>query len=193
MDVNYYLEQGLKCRDKGEYHTAINYFKEALRYVPDFDMLDFVDVHILLADAYIKANQDYTEAIKCCDNALRYKPDFTKAHLLKAQAYIDGFQDYQKAIGCYYNIIEYKPDYEKAHFAIGKALMDGFQDYMTARACFEMATKCKQDFAEAHFLKGHCYILYKNETNKAIDCYKNAARLGLGDAQALLKTLGVDW
>ena len=55
-------------------------------------------------DAYIDEN--YDEAINCCEEAIKLDTDYTRAYYRLGRCYAKGRQDYNKAIDCFKKVIE---------------------------------------------------------------------------------------
>ena len=179
--ANKHFDLGFEYGDSQKWDEAIEEYKLAIKYKPDF-----VVAHYNLGNAYgIKGLID--KAIEEYKLAIKYKPDDAEAHYLLGFTYrFKVLTD--KAIKEFKLAIKYKPDFADAHYNLG--IMYGNKG-LTDKAIdeYKLAIKYKPNYAEAHYLLGSAYRS-KGLADKAIEEYKLAIKYKPNYAEAHLN-LGI--
>jgi tetratricopeptide (TPR) repeat protein len=134
---------GMALASRGRIDEAIEYYRMALEFEPDF-----AEAHYNLGLALVGRGR-VDEAIEHYRMALEFKPDYADAHNNLATALANrGLID--EAVEHYHKALEFKPDYAEAHNNLAAALADRGQ-VDEAIEHYRKAMEFKPDFAEAHY------------------------------------------
>jgi protein O-mannosyl-transferase len=116
----------------------------------------------------------YQDAVESYKQAIRIKPDYSKAHYNLGGAY-GKVGRYQEAIESYQQAIRIKPDYADAHYNLG--LNDyKLAYYQDAVEAYKQAIRIKPDYVRAYLNLGVAY--YKlGRYQDAVEAYKQAIRI----------------
>jgi len=127
------------------------------------------------------------EALKCYEEAIRLKPDLTRAHFNRGNILLDK-GDAAGALAAYKQVVKFKPDSAATHYNIGNAHLR-LENAREAVAACRQAIALKPDFADAHVSLG--IALGKlGEHHEAINSYRRASE-SRPDSAELHHTLGL--
>jgi S1-C subfamily serine protease len=106
------IEQGKKFSYSGRFIEAIEKWKEAVRFKPDYAL-----AHHGLGSTYIAVKR-YDEGIASLKQAIRLKPDLAKSYNNLGIAY-NNLERYDHAISSLNEAVRLKPDLAHAHLSLG--------------------------------------------------------------------------
>ncbi len=129
---------------------------------------------------YCQEQENFDEAIKQYNNAIKNKQDFVEAHNDLGIVY-SVMEEFDKAIEEYKLAIKYKPDYSNAYYNLGNAYIHK-NEFDKAIQKYQTAIKHKKDHAAAHNNLGNSYN-HKEEFDKAIEEYKLSLKYNPNDAK----------
>ena len=200
---------GVALEQSGKHQEAVEHYKLALRFNPDFP-----DAHYNLGNALDRAgrireaiseyyiavqiNQQYAEAhnnlggallhigrvreaIGHYEQALRIKPDSAVSHCNLANA-LSLAGNIEEAIRHYEPALRIKPDYAEAHSNLGLALWRT-GTLQEAIGHYEQALRIRPDFAEAHYNLGNA-LVQAGRVQDGIGHYEQALRIKPDYAEA---------
>jgi len=110
------VRRGKTSMEQGDYELAIDSLTRALYEDPDF-----VEAHILLAEAYNRKQGAYLESVKYLKNAIELDGDNLEAHRLLAKIYLENGR-HENARPVVERILEIAPDSGFAHGYLGEIL-----------------------------------------------------------------------
>ena len=137
-------------------------------------------------------NNNYDNAITYYNKSIELNPNYTEAYCNLGIAYAEGKQDYDIAIECFSKAIELDPNHANAYAYLGTAYAGGKQDYDVAIKYFGKAIELDPNYAIAYYNIGLAYGRQGNEEKK-IEYYKDAAKLGVEEAQWWLCDNNITW
>ncbi len=183
-DAVAYCDRGLAYANLEDYRQAIRDYNKAIE-------LDPKD-----ADAYCKRGVcharlgDNQQAIRDYDKAIEFDPNLGLAYLNRGVSYAD-LEDYRQAISDYDKAIESDPKDAKAY--TGRGIAYGkLGDNRQAIRDYDKAIELDPNYSSAYLNRGNAY-LYLGDFRQATEDIKIAARLGLKEAQDILRKEGIGW
>lgn len=181
--ANPYYNMGVNYQKKKNYNKAI----ELYRKVIEIDSY-YADAYYNMGIAHTK-KENYDEAIVCFQKSIELNPENTDAYYNLGVTYGDK-GNYDEAIECFQKAIDINPEYA-TYYNLG-VTYDDKGNYDKAIECYRKAIEINPDNAKAYYNMGVAY--HKNGNyHKATEYYKKAARLGLKEAQELLRELEMSW
>jgi Flp pilus assembly protein TadD len=172
--------RGVAYDSIGRYQDAIESYKQAIRFKPDY-----ADAHYNLGVAY-GALSRWQDAVEPYKQAIRIKPDYAKAHYNLGVSY-EGLGRYQDAIEAYKQAIRIKPDYADAYLNLGVTYYK-LGRYQDAVEPYNQAIRIKPDFAMAHYNLGVAYLV-TGDKDSALEEYKILKTLDAERANELFKLI----
>jgi protein O-mannosyl-transferase len=179
-----YANLGVVLEDKGQPDAAIVQYRKALDLVPGY------------ADALYNIGVAY-ETKAQPDSAEYYYIRAIAADTLYDDAFINLGNMYvrtgklDKAIELFQHAVRIKPADPDPYYNMGIAYYTK-GDIEKALDNFQNALKCSPSYAKAFYNIGAIYLSY-GASDPAMECFKKAARLGLPEAQQVLKAKGKTW
>lgn len=138
-------------KDEGDLRTALEYYKEAIRLVPDF-----ADAHSNIGNVY-RATQQLDEALHSYKTALSLRPDFAIAHGNHAACLYD-VGDIHGAIKGFKHAIHLEYNYPDVHNNLGNAYKS-LNRIDEAIQCYRTALQLKPVSTElSYFSPIYCII-----------------------------------
>jgi tetratricopeptide (TPR) repeat protein len=171
---------GMSYNNLGRYQDAIESYKQAIIFKPDY-----VEAHYNLGVVY-GALSRWQEAIESYKQAIRIKPDYAKAYLNLGVSY-EGLGRWQEAIESYKQAIQIEPDYAKAYYNLG-VVCSKLGRWQDAAEAYKQAIRIKPDFVLAHYNLGVAYLV-TGDKDSALEEYKILKTLDAEKANELFKLI----
>ena len=182
-----WVKRGKEAKDDWDHDEAIKCFEKAIELYPDY-----AEAYFELGEIYAYWYEQDEKAIKYYDKAAELNPDYVFAFYTLGIIYADRDEQYEKAIKCFEKVIKLNPDYAKAYNNMGLAYAEWDEQYDEAIKCFEKAIELEPDFADAYHNLGNAYLI-QGYKDKAIECYKKAAKLGDTRLHEWLYERNIEW
>jgi protein O-mannosyl-transferase len=159
---------GLALARRGEFNEAIDHYRKALEFKPDY-----VESHINLGAA-LAGHGQIGEAIEHYRKAVQFEPGSAEAHNNLGNA-LAGRGSLDEAIDHFRSALKIKPDYAEVHSNLGIALARR-GDVDDAIDHFRKALEIKSDYAEPHNNLGFA-LAGRGQVDEAIDHYRKALQI----------------
>jgi tetratricopeptide (TPR) repeat protein/SAM-dependent methyltransferase len=180
-------DRGNALQAQGKLDEAIDCYRRALAYKPDF-----ADAHTNLGTALHRLGK-LNEAVTSYRAALSFTPYAADLHYNLGSAFMAlGRPD--EAVACFRSALSVKPDHAFAHGNLGNVLhASGKPD--EAISSYRKAITLRPDYVDAHFNLGVA-LHAQGKLDEAIACYQNALALrpdfaaALGNLGFVLQTQG---
>jgi tetratricopeptide (TPR) repeat protein len=213
-----WFEKGVAFNDAGNHKQAIEAYSRAIELDPKYARaFIFRGIAYAFLGNYRQAIKDYDRAIeldpkdayswgargtaysalgdnrqgiKDFDKAIELQPKFALPFYSRGFAY-KALGDNRQAIKDFDRAIELDPNYTEAFFCRGLAYTF-LGNYRQAIKDYDRAIELDPTHEKAFFSRGDAYMALGNN-RRAIEDIKIAARLGLKEAQDLLKREGIKW
>lgn len=182
--VGAYYNRGIIYRKLRNYQQAIENYNKAIE-------LDPLDSKVY----YNRGNTNsrlgnYRDAIKDYSRAIGINPRYANAYNNRGLA-LASLGNYRQAIEDYNRVVEFDSQDVDAYYNRGIAFKET-RAYRQAIDDFNTAIKLNPDGAAVHYNLGVVYSLLDNSPQSLVH-YKEAAALGLKQAQDYLRNQGIPW
>lgn len=178
-----YNNLGVIYNHKGSIDKAIQFYEKSIKLSPNTPT-----VYYNYSFA-CESKGDVSKAIILCEKAIALDSLYANAYLQLGNMYNKN-NFYGKAIPVYKKAIKINPLNAVVYYNLGIAYYKS-SNIDAAVLAYNKAIEINPKYSDAYFNLGICYHI-SNHT-KAIELYRNAAKLGDNDAKKWLKENGYTW
>jgi tetratricopeptide (TPR) repeat protein len=180
-----YNYRGMVYADLGNFKQAMEDYNKAIALDQKYSV-----AYSNRGTAYIKLG-NFSQAINDFDRAIHLDPDFASAYVNRGGAHSE-LGNPRQAINDLNKGIELNPNYAAAYNNRGNVHRN-LGNLKQALNDFDRAIDLDPGFAAAYYNRGALYGQQLNNFNKGQADIQQAARLGMREAQDLLRRYGVSW
>lgn len=162
--ITNYINQGIKLHDKGDYNSAIDFYKKALLIEPASASANYE-----MATSYF-ALQQYKNTIKYADKVIAINTiNVDQAYMLKGSTY-DVLGKPQDAVKTYKKALQ---KYTGNHLLYYNLALTSFnlKNYKDTEEALQKALKLNQLHASSHFLLGLCMVVQQKRVPAILALY----------------------
>lgn len=167
---------GVLLAREGNFEQALEHFKKALKYKPDY-----LECYYNLALLLTRVNK-LDDAIKCYYKVLKLNPNHIQTYNNLGNLFIN-IKNYEEAYKHYKKAITLNPNYFQSYYNIANLFQEQ-RNYYDAEKNYKKAIQLNPDFSDAYNNLG---VLYDDmlKIDKALENFDNVLKLKPNNAEAI--------